>query len=481
MRKILSFLCSLCLAVSVVAAKAPEAPWSHGRLQVSPNHRYLQHADGTPFFYLGETGWLLPERLNRDEVGYYLDNCRQAGYNVVQVQTINGVPAYNCYGQSSHPFGYDFAHIDREGVYGYWDHMDYIVRTAERHGIYIGMVCIWGGLVKAGLMDVDEARLYGRFLAERYKDSPNIIWLIGGDQRGDVRPEVWEALATTIRQHDPNHLMTYHPRGRTCSATWFNDREWLDFNMFQSGHRRYGQRNGDGDYTIAEDTEEDSWRYVEAALAMTPLKPVLDGEPSYERIPQGLHDTTQPQWQAADCRRYAYWSVFAGSCGHTYGNNAIMQFYRPGVSGAYGCTTPWYEAIHDPGFRQMIHLKRLMLALPYFDRIPDQQVLAGKVGERYERPVACRAADYLLVYTYTGAPLQVNLNRISGARKRCWWYHPATGALTYLGEIATADSHTFHTGEAYGAGRDRVLIAIDASRDYIDPAWHTLSGGEREP
>jgi hypothetical protein len=26
-------------------------------------------------------------------------------------------------------------------------------------------------------------------------------------------------------------------------------------------------------------------------------------------------------------RRYAYWSVFAGSCGHTYGHNAIMQFY----------------------------------------------------------------------------------------------------------------------------------------------------------
>ena len=152
-------------------------PWSHGALKVSDNHRYLQHADGTPFFWLGDTGWLLPERLSREEVAQYLSACKANGYNVVQVQTVNGVPALNVYGASLHPNGYDFSTIDHQG-YGYWQHMDYIIQTAQKNGIYVGMVCIWGGLVK-------------------------------------------------------------------------------------SGHRRYGQRNGDGDYTIEEDTEEDNWRYVE--------------------------------------------------------------------------------------------------------------------------------------------------------------------------------------------------------------------------
>ena len=92
-----------------------------------------------------------------------------------------------------------------------------------------------------------------------------------------------------------------------------------------SGHRRYGQRNGDGDYTIKENTEEDNWRYVDASQQMTPLKPVLDGEPSYEDIPQGLHDFSAPRWQDYDVRRYAYWSVFAGSFGHTYGHNSIIR------------------------------------------------------------------------------------------------------------------------------------------------------------
>ena len=235
-------------------------PWSHGRLKVSKENRYLMNADGTPFFWLGDTGWLLPEKLNRDEAAYYLEHCRQAGFNVVQVQTINGVPAMNFYGQYSMIDGFNFKNIDRKGVYGYWDHMDYIIKSAASRGIYIGMVCIWGTPVEQGLMNEKEAVAYGKFLAERYKDEPNIIWMIGGDIRGDNKTEVWDALANSIRSIDKGHLMTFHPRGRTTSATWFNDREWLDFNMFQSGHRRYGQRNGDGDYPIEENTEEDNWR-----------------------------------------------------------------------------------------------------------------------------------------------------------------------------------------------------------------------------
>ena len=157
--------------------------------------------------------------------------------------------------------------------------MDYIIKSAASRGIYIGMVCIWGTPVEQGLMNEKEAVAYGKFLAERYKDEPNIIWMIGGDIRGDNKTEVWDALANSIRSIDKGHLMTFHPRGRTTSATWFNDREWLDFNMFQSGHRRYGQRNGDGDYPIEENTEEDNWRFVEASQAKTPLKPVIDDEP----------------------------------------------------------------------------------------------------------------------------------------------------------------------------------------------------------
>lgn len=477
MKKCIILLLSALLmegAVGVFAQKTKTyIPWNNGKLVVSEEGRYLKHENGTPFFWQGETGWLMPQRLNRDEVSYYLEKCKQAGYNMVQVQVLNSVPSYNVYGQASHIDGYNFKGINRKGVYGYWDHMDYIIETAASKGIYIGMVCIWGTPVEKGMMNVDEAKAYGTFLAQRYKDDPNIIWMIGGDIRGDKKTEVWEALATTIRNIDDNHMMTFHPRGRTTSATWFNAKEWLDFNMFQSGHRRYGQRKGDGDYPIEENTEEDNWRFVENSQNRTPLKPIIDDEPIYENIPQGLHDPNEIRWNQHDVRRYAYWSVFAGSFGHSYGHNDIMQFIRPGVVGSFGADgmkKAWWNALEDPGFSQMIHLKNLMLAFPFFERVPDQSVIAGKNGERYDRAIATRGNDYLLVYNYSARPMEIDLSKVSGAKKNVWWYHPASGKLEYVGEYDSKITK-FQYDCGYMSGNDRVLIVVDASKDYINKDW----------
>lgn len=97
------FLLTLLLVLVGRDSIAATLPWQHGPLEVSANHRFLQHKDGTPFFWLGETAWLLPERLNREEAQHYLQRCHEAGYNMVQVQVLNAIPSYNAYGYASHP------------------------------------------------------------------------------------------------------------------------------------------------------------------------------------------------------------------------------------------------------------------------------------------------------------------------------------------------------------------------------------------
>ena len=82
MKRLLSMLALLAACFMAAHAAKPEPPWNNGPLRVSDNHRYLVHENGKPFFWLGDTGWLMPERLNRDEVGFYLSRCAQAGYNV---------------------------------------------------------------------------------------------------------------------------------------------------------------------------------------------------------------------------------------------------------------------------------------------------------------------------------------------------------------------------------------------------------------
>lgn len=471
-KKIIAAAALLLSALTVSAAEKIYKPWDNGRLLVSENNRYLVHKNGQPFFWLGNTAWLLPERTTRDEAEYFLSTERKAGYNVEQVQVLNAIPTFNAYGQPANNAEFDFNKVSKPGVYGYWEHLDYIVDAAERNGIYIAMDCIWGSLIDK--MDVKKAQSLGKFLGERYKNKPNIIWMIGGDIRGDKSPEVWDALARAIRKADGNHIMTFHPRGRTTSAWWFNDREWMDFNMFQSGHRRYGQRNGDGDYTIKDNTEEDNWRYVDMSVEKMPLRPVLDGEPSYEDIPQGLHDFSAPRWQDYDVRRYAYWAVFAGCFGHTYGHNSIMQFYRPGVSASYAANKSWWDAQKDPGYNQMKYLKWLILSFPFTERIADQSIIAGQNGERYDRIIATRGNDYLLVYNYSGKPMQIDLTKISGAKKNVWIMNPEDGSLKYLGQYDNKVTEFTHDG-AYLRGSDRVLIAVDSSKNYINTSDKQLT------
>jgi len=466
-----------CLLTTLFASQDASAqarfPWDNGKLTVSANHRYLVHENGTPFFWLGDTGWLTASRLTRDNMAYYFKACKDNGFNVVQVSILHEIPFYNVYGQPALPNGFDFSRVDEPGRYGYWNHVDYMIDAAARQGIYIGLVCVWGGPVNAGRMTTADAKAYGTFLANRYKDKPNIIWIIGGDTKGNVKQDVWLTLAKTIRGIDKGHLMTYHPRGRTSSADWFNGEDWLDFNMFQSGHRRYGQRMGDGEYPIEENTEEDNWRFVERAYALTPAKPVLDGEPSYEAIPHGLHDMNERYWQAEDVRRYAYWSVFAGSFGHTYGHNAIMQMLTPGVIPSFGCKKYWYDALNDPGYQQMKYLKALMTTLPFTEGQPDQSLIVGDPGYQHDRLIATRGTDYALVYTYTGKQMTLDLTRISGAVKRVWWYSPVNGSLSYLGEFSNG-THTFRPEGGYRGGNDNVLIALDATATYLEPATPAL-------
>ena len=122
--------------------------------------------------------------------------------------------------------------------------------------------------------------------------------------------------------------------------------------------------------------------------------------------------------------------------------------------------------MEDPGYNQMKHLKNLILTFPYFERVPDQSIIAGENGTRYDRLIATRGNDYMLVYNYTNRPMSIDLTRISGKKKNAWWYSPVDGSLSYIGEFDSKITPFQYDG-GHGAGYDMVLIAVDADKDYI--------------
>ena len=452
------------MALIILSCLACKDEISHqpvGSLKVSENGRFLQDSSAHPFFWLGDTGWLLFKKLDRQEAERYLENRRQKGFNVIQVIVIHEVDdEVNVYGDSAlvncniaTPRIIPGNNYDNPLEYDFWDHVDFIIDLAAKKGIYMALVPVWGTNIKKGFVNRDQVSEYGKWLAERYGTRPNIIWLNGGDIKGSDSTEIWNTLGSILNTHDPDHLISFHPFGRTQSSMWFHNQHWLDFNMCQSGHRRYDQ----------DDTElaygEDNWRYISADYRLTPIKPTIDGEPSYEGIPQGLHDTLQPYWSDKDVRRYAYWSVFAGAFGHTYGHNAVIQFYKPNDTETdFGPKIYWNKAIDEPGAYQLIHLKNLILSRPFFERIPDQSMIGHSQGLKYDYQAATRGKDYAFVYTYNGRNIMVNMGKISGNRIKASWFNPRNGKTESIGEFDKSGSQEFDPPGDVADGNDWVLI-----------------------
>ena len=82
--------------------------------------------------------------------------------------------------------------------------------------------------------------------------------------------------------------------------------------------------------------------------------------------------------------------------------------------------------------------------------------------------IATRGNDYLLVYNYSGRPVEIDLSKISGAKKKCWWFNPSTGEVQYVGEFDGSKVQEFTLDVAYNAGKDRVLIAVDKDKCSIN-------------
>lgn len=437
-------------------------------LKVSENKRFLQKEDGTPFFWLGDTTWELFHRLNREEADLYLENRAERKFNVIQAVALgelDGIRVPNAYGRKpllqNEKGEYDPTMPDLEtkdgDTYKYWDHVDYIVDKAASLGLYIGFLPTWGDKYNQAwgkgpvIFNEENARIYGEWLGKRYKDRDNIIWILGGDRALVTSNHfaVINAMAEGIKKGDEGrHLVTFHPTGATSSTYHVHDEEWLDFNMIQSGHGYVNLNN---------------YNMVTNDYLKLPVKPTLDGEPRYEDHPIGFK-SVNGYFDDYDTRQAAYWAVFAGAFGHTYGHHSIWCI----------CTEPtdyfiihWKDAIVRPGGTQVQYLRNLIESRPFFDRVPDQELIASNY-EGANHLQATRGKDYAFIYSPNGLRINVNMGRICGYEVKAYWYDPRNGKASYIGEFSNEGIQSF-VPPSSSRNNDWVLVLDDASKNFDAP------------
>lgn len=459
----------LAFSMALLPVLHGQLPWNKGPLGVSSDGHYLNYKDGSPFFWLGDTGWELFHRLTREEISQYLENRRKKGFNVIQAVLLaefDGLRKPNRYGKLP------LRNMDpTQPGEDYFELVDWTVREAEKKGLYMGLLPTWGDKVTKlwgeGPLVFNEtnAYVYGLFLGKRYAANPNIIWILGGDRPAvndsmDWRP-VWRAMAKGIKEGTAaKAIFSYHTwGGENSTSQYLHQEDWLDINMMQSGH------GGGHDVPV--------WKWIARDRALLPAKPTLDSEPNYEDHPVN----PWPKWDPAngyfrdyDVRKQCYRSVFAGGCGVSYGHHAVWQFWSAREEKINHADRYWTEALDRPGAYQVGYLRRIIEARSPLGRIPYPEMIVEGQGEGGAYIAAFRDAGnrYAMVYMPVGKKIGLNLSFIPSGKIIAWWFNPRTGQPGSKKIVVAKSALVYFTPPGLGVEKDWVLVVDDAGAGWKD-------------
>lgn len=454
-------------------------------LRITNNSRYFENQKGEPFFWLGDTAWELFHRLDKEDAKHYLQTRAKQGFTVIQAVILaerDGVKTPNANGDLP------FHELDpTQPNEAYFAHVDFIIEEANKLGLTMGILPTWGDKIfsehpGAGPLIFNEqnAKTYGRFLGERYRHS-SLVWILGGD-RGVANEEVariWDAMAKGLEEGDENrHLKTYHPRGFSSSSDALDNPDWLDFNMYQSGHEK---------------PFLEVYRFTKKDLALRPQKPTVDGEPAYEDIPVkfwkymqfksgefadqvdekgNIKDQTifpEGFFTGYDVRVLAYWDMLAGSAGYTYGNNAVWQMQKEGETFVIPTLTDWKGALQRPGAESMNYFKKFFEEIDFTKIVSNQKLILSENPEDENQIRSAIASDGSYVIAYLAKPREVmiNLTEMTGEKLVGLWYNPRTGKKIAIPKLKPSSSLTLQP-PTRGTEDDWVLLIQDKEQMKAD-------------
>lgn len=218
MNKLLVLFISLCLQPEIIAQY-------NFPLSISSNKRHLIDANKRPFPILGRTAWFI---ISLPEEGYktFIQNSKSHGFNALEMAAITHWPTGNnapFNGRGELPFlkklngewwdgqltsknlssdAPDFTSPNES----YWQYMDRFLQYCADQNLLVFMFpayAVYNGgeqgwmreMVANGTVRMEE---YGNWVAQRYKNYTNIVWMLLGD-RGEFNTEQRNVKAALIK------------------------------------------------------------------------------------------------------------------------------------------------------------------------------------------------------------------------------------------------------------------------------------------
>lgn len=415
-------------------------------IKLSSNGLYLLDNNDQPTIINGDTGWSLIAQLSKEDAEIYLTDRAQRGYNLILVNLIEHMFASNApanfYGDQPFTTTGNFNTPNE----AYFAHADWVINKAAEKGITILLVPIyaadfggqgWYGEINAS--SLATMRAWGQYVGNRYKNFPNIIWVVGGDitPSGMLLTKLRE-FALGVRDFDTTHLMTAH-NGRNVAGMdpWPNE-AWLNLNNVYSG--------------------TDTYTPSLTQYNRTPFKPFFLIEAGYEGEGSG----------ATTLRSQAYWTILSGGVlGHIFGNCPIWHFN--GYSWLSCSSLTWQSRLSSSGSITLGYVGNFFKSRQFYNLIPDQSHTVMTAGYQSGTTVAstARVADGSTIISYlpTQRTVTINMSQINGTAAQVWWYNPSTNTSTSAGTFPTSGSQNFTPPSA----GDWVLVIDNAALNLPAP------------
>jgi hypothetical protein len=378
----------------------PGSPADRGPLRVSPNRRHFEHADGTPFFWMGDTVWNGPLKASEADWRTFLSDRAAKGFNVIQFVATQWISAAgDAEGRQAY-LGRERIRIDP----AFFHRLDRRIDAINEHHMVAAPVLAWAAgwnadsvhLNPGNTLSEEQMVLLARYFVARY-GAHDVVWILAGDgiYEGE-EAERWKRIGR-LALKDTNRLATMHPGGKIWVAPQFRDEEWFDFNGYQSGHW-----NDDSNFRwINEGPPSTDWMTA-------PAMPHVNLEPCYEgHKSMGGGRVID----AHDVRRACYWSLLAAPvAGITYGAHGVWSWEsRPELPMSHpntGIALAWKDAMRMPGSTSMAQLKTLFTSIEWSRLSPCRELLAEQPGLEYSNlfiAAACsKERDLAVIYLPEG-------------------------------------------------------------------------------
>lgn len=427
----------------------------HGPLRVSASRHHLIHADGEPFFWLGDTAWNGPLKSDEQDWAGYLSDRAAKGFNVIQFIATHWIGATgDAEGRAAYQGG-DKIRIEP----AFFQRMDRRVDMINKSGMIAAPVLAWDAawntesthLNPGNTLSEAQLTLLIRYLVSRY-GAHQVVWILAGDGiYADDEAERWRRIGRAALNRTRN-LATMHPAGKLWAAPEFRHEPWFNLNGYQSGH----WNDDDNARWINEGPPNKDW-------ATQPACPHINLEPCYE---DHIAFTSGRAIDAHDVRRACYWSLLASPpAGITYGAHGVWSWETsaaiPLNHPHSGIAKPWHEAMHLPGSRCMAHLKAIFSSLDWWRLYPCPDLLRHQPG--FESPArfisaACsKTHELAMIYSPEGGSVELNASLLKhDVGVQC--FNPENGALLWQHPLR-ASHNKIETG---GPG-DRLLILRSAT------------------